>query len=68
MSKESSSFGKSLSRFIIVISAVGLGLNLWSRGMIGGEKLLVLLVLVVIAAAIDSVWVKLIFALAGVGY
>ncbi len=38
MSKEGS-FGKSLSRFIIVISAVGLGLRLWSKGMIGAEKL-----------------------------
>lgn len=68
MSKEGSSFGKSLSRFIIVISAVGLGLRLWSKGMIGAEKLAIFLVLVVIAAALDSVWVKLILACAGVGY
>jgi hypothetical protein len=68
MSKEGSSFGKRLSRFIIVISAVGIGLRLWSKGMIGAEKLVIFLVLVVIAAAIDSVWVKLILAFAGVGY
>ena len=68
MSKEGSSFGKSLSRFIIVISAVGIGLRLWSKGMIGAEKLAIFLVLIVIAAAIDSVWVKLILACAGVGY
>jgi len=68
MSKEGSSFGKSLSRFIIVISAVGIGLRLWSKGMIGAEKLVISLVLVVIAAAIDSVWVKLILACAGIGY
>lgn len=68
MSKKGSSFGKSLSRFIIVISAVGLGLRLWSRGMIDAEKLTIFLVLVVIAAAIDSVWVKLILACAGIGF
>lgn len=68
MSKEGSSFGKSLSRFIIVISAVGLGLRLWSKGMIGAEKLAIFLVLVVIASAIDSVWVKLILACAGIGF
>lgn len=61
-------FGKRLSRFIIVISAVGLGLRLWSKGLINPEKLAIFLVLVVIAAAIDSVWAKLALALAGIGF
>ena len=63
-----SSFGQRLSRFIIVISAVGLGLRLWSKGLINPEKLAIFLVLVVIAAAIDSVWAKLTLALAGIGF
>ena len=68
MNKEGSSFGKNLSRFIIVISAIGLGLRLLSKGMIDAEKLAIFLVLVVIAAAIDSVWVKLILACSGIGF
>ena len=60
--------GKSLSKFIIVISAVGIGFRLWSKGMINAEKFVIFLVLVVIAAAIDSIWVKLILAFAGVGF
>jgi hypothetical protein len=69
MAKNSkSSFGRSLSGFIIVISAVGLGLRLWSKGLINPEKLAIFLVLVVIAAAIDSVWAKLVLALAGIGF
>lgn len=61
-----SSFGKRLSKFIIVISAVGIGLRLWSKGLMSAEKLAVFLLLVVIAAAIDSVWTKLVLALAGI--
>ncbi len=68
MSKEGSSLGKRLSRFIIVISAVGLGLSLWSRGIMNEKTFTALLVLSVIAAAIDSVWVKLIFSTAGIGF
>jgi hypothetical protein len=68
MSKEGSSFGKRLSRFIIVISAVGLGLSLWSRGIMNEKSFTALLILSVIAAALDSVWVKLIFAIAGIGF
>jgi hypothetical protein len=59
MSKEGSSFGKSLSKFIIVISAVGLGLRLWSKGMIGAEKLAIFLVLVFIAALLIPLHHKL---------
>ena len=66
--KRGNSFGKNLTRFIIVISAVGFGLRLWSKGMIDAEKLAIFLVLVVIASVIDSVWVKLILALAGIGF
>jgi len=68
MAKEKSGFGSRLSRFILVISAVGIVLRLWSKGLMDAEKAAIFLVLVVIAAAIDSVWVKLILALFGVGY
>ena len=68
MSKKGSSFGKGLSKFIIVISAVSIGLRLALKGMISAEKLAIFLVLVVIAAAIDSVWVKLILACAAIGF
>lgn len=68
MSKEGSSFSKSLSKFIIVISAVGIGLRLLLKGFISPEKLAIFLVLVVIAVAIDSLWIKIILACAGLGY
>lgn len=68
MKKEGRSFGRNLSRFIVVISAVAIVLRLWSKGMIDAEKATIFLVLVVFAAAIDSVWVKLILALFGLGY
>lgn len=64
MPRENSSFLKNVSRFILVISAFALGLRLWTKGLIDPERLAVFMVLVVIAAAIDSVWVKLILALA----
>lgn len=68
MSKNKSGFGSRLSRFILVISAVAIALRLWSKGLMNAEKAGIFLVLVVIAAAIDSVWVKLILALFGLGY
>lgn len=68
MSKEGSSIGKRFSRFIIVISTVGFGLGLWSKGLINEKTLTILLILSVIAAVIDSTWVKLIFAIAGIGF
>ena len=68
MSKEGSSFGKRLSRFILVISAVGIALRLWAKGLMSPEKMVIFLLLVVVAAALDSVLVKLIIALFGLGY
>ena len=68
MSKESSSFGKNLSRFIIVISALGVGLRLLVKGLIDVEKLAIFLVIVVIAAVIDSVWFKLLLAFMGIAF
>jgi hypothetical protein len=68
MSKDSSSFGKNLSRFIIVIGALGVGLRLLVKGLIDAEKLAIFLVFVIIAAAINSVWVKLILACAGIAF
>jgi hypothetical protein len=66
MSKDSSSLGKRLSRFIIVISAIGLGLSLAFKGIIGPKTFVLFIILAVIAAVIDSVWVKLILACAGI--
>jgi len=68
MAKEKSTFAQSLSKFILVISAVGFGLRLAVKGLINPENLAIFLVLVVIAAAIDSVWVKLILACAGIAF
>lgn len=68
MSKNNTSFGQRLSRFIVVISAVGLGLSLWSQGIMDDKSFTVLLILSVIAAAIDSTWARLIFAIASLGF
>lgn len=69
MSKRTSnSVAGSLSRFIIVISALGMGLRLVTKGLISPEKLAVFLVVVVIAAVIDSVWIKGIIALFALGF
>ncbi len=68
MSKEHSSFGSRLSRFILVISALGLSLRLWAKGLMSPEKMVIFLLLAVVAAALDSGWVKLIIALFGLGY
>jgi hypothetical protein len=68
MNKEGSSFGTNLSRFIIVISAVGLGLALLIKNLITPKTFVVLLVLAVIAAVINSSWVKLFFALAAIAF
>lgn len=68
MPKQKSSFTQGLSRFLIVISAVGVALRLWSKGLMDAEKMAIFLVLIVIAAAIDSVWAKLVLALAGIAF
>jgi len=62
VAKNKSSFGSRLSRFILVISAVAIALRLWSKGLMDVQKAAIFLILVVIAAAIDSVWIKLILA------
>jgi hypothetical protein len=62
------SIGNSLSRFIIVISALGIGLRLVMKGFMSPQKLVLFLVVVVIAAAIDSAWVKGIIAIFGLGF
>jgi hypothetical protein len=63
-----SSIGSSLSRFIIVISALGIGLRLMMKGIMSPEKLVVFLVVVIIAAVIDSVLIKGIIALFALGF
>lgn len=68
MSKDRSSFGSRLSRFILVISALGLSLRLCAKGLMSPEKIVIFLLLAVVAAALDSGWVKLIIALFGLGY
>lgn len=66
--RESSSFGKRLSRFIIVISSLTVGLSLLSQGLISINTLGIFLVLVLVAAVLDSVWTKLVLALAGLSF
>ena len=72
MSKQNKSFSSRLSRFILVIGAVtivlGLATNKYTQSHISPEKAAIFLVIVVVAAAIDSVWVKLILALSGLGF
>jgi len=58
----SGSIGNSLSRFIVVISALGIGLRLVMKGIISPERLVIFLVVVVIAAVIDSTLVKALLA------
>jgi len=62
------SFGNHLSRFIIVISALSIGLRLVTKAFMSPQKLVVFLVVVVIAAVIDSAWVKGIIAIFGLGF
>jgi hypothetical protein len=62
------SFGNTLSRFIIVISALGIGLRLVMKGLMSPERLVIFLVLAVIAAVIDSPLVKAILALFALGF
>ncbi|HMH43531.1 MAG TPA: hypothetical protein VK557_08615 [Pyrinomonadaceae bacterium] len=64
----SGSIGNSLSRFIIVISALGIGLRLVMKGIISPERLVIFLVVVVIAAVIDSTLVKALLALFALGF
>ena len=64
----SGSIGNSLSRFIIVISALGIGLRLVMKGIISPERLVIFLVVVVIAAVIDSTLVKALLALFAPGF
>lgn len=62
------SIGNSLSRFIIVISALGIGLRLVMKGLMSPQKLVLFLIVAVIAAVIDSPWVKAIIAVFGLGF
>ncbi|MBK8464897.1 MAG: hypothetical protein IPL32_03620 [Chloracidobacterium sp.] len=61
-------FGSSLSRFVIVISAVGIGLRLMTKGLMSPERLMVFLILVVVAAVIDSPWTRSILAVFALGF
>jgi hypothetical protein len=62
------SLGKSISRFIIVISTFGIGLKLLLKGLIDFEKFVILLVLSIVIASINNTWISLILALAGLGF
>jgi hypothetical protein len=70
MSSERKSFGSRLSKFIIVISGVALVITLYlnPNTKLTPQTAGIFLILVVIAAAIDSVWVKLILAVFGLGW
>jgi uncharacterized membrane protein YGL010W len=63
-----SSIGSSLSRFILVISAVAIGLRLVMKGVMTPQTVVVFFVVAVIAAVIDSAWVKAILAIFGLGW
>lgn len=63
MSKEKSSLIAGFSKFLIVISAVVLSLKLWSKGLMTPELTVFFLIVVVVAAVIDSFWSKLILAI-----
>ncbi len=52
----------------MVVSALGVGLRLWTKGLLSAEKLMIFMILVVIAAAIDSGWIKFVLAIAGIGF
>ena len=66
--KQKGTFGNSLSRFVIVISALAIGLRLATKGLMSAERLIIFLILVVIAAVIDSPWTRAILALFGLGF
>jgi len=69
MGKENkNSLGKKLSRFLFVISAFSLGLKLYLDGFLSVEKFAVFMILAIIASLIDSVLVKIILALFGIGF
>lgn len=68
MGRKAGTFGNSLSRFLIVISALAIGLRLLTKGLITPERLIFFLIAVVIAAVIDSVWVKAILAIFALGF
>jgi len=69
MAKENkNSIGKRLSRFLLVISAFSLGLKLYLDGFLSVEKFAIFMILAIIASTIDSIIVKVILALAGIGF
>lgn len=51
-----------------MISALGIGLRLLTKGLISVERLVILLILVVVAAVIDSPWIRALLALFGLGF
>jgi hypothetical protein len=68
MSKEKQTFSNKISRFVIVISALAFGIKLMAQGLMSVEKMVLFLLIITIAAAIDSAWVKLIMALFALGF
>ncbi|MDP2652599.1 MAG: hypothetical protein Q8Q08_01050 [Candidatus Omnitrophota bacterium] len=60
--------GKRISGFFIIITAVTVGLRLWSQGLMDVQKFAWLLFFAFLAAVLDSVWVKLILTLFGLGF
>jgi hypothetical protein len=68
MNEKKQSLGKRISRFILVISGLAFGIRMLAEGLMSPEKMILFLVLVTIAAALDSLWVKLIITLFALGY
>jgi hypothetical protein len=60
---QKSAFGTSLSRFVIVISALAIGLRLLTKGFMSAERLIIFLILVVVAAVIDSPLTRTVLAI-----
>lgn len=66
--KRERTFGSSLSRFLIVISALAIGLRLATKGLMSSEILIVFLLLVVVAAVIDSIWARAVLTIFTLGF
>ena len=63
-----SNFGIRFENYLLVISGVTLTISLWSKGLVSEDNVILLLVLFVFAAAINSIWVKLIITFFGLGF
>jgi len=68
MTKSRNSFWTRITRFFLVISAFSLGLKLYLDGYISVENFVIFMLLAVVASVLDSVAIKVILALFGIGF